>query len=89
LSSLRASHIYADPGTVWETDRIAVKAYAAMGLLHAATGAVLQLRSEDKVGFNLTLHTLARAAICPTLAAAPRKTSPAAEDMRAISKKEP
>jgi aconitate decarboxylase len=35
-------------GTVWETDRIAVKAYAAMGLLHAAIDAALQLRSEDK-----------------------------------------
>jgi aconitate decarboxylase len=44
-----ASQIYAGLGTVWETDRIAVKAYAAMGLLHAAIGAALQLRSDDKV----------------------------------------
>src|SRR6202040_740830 len=35
-------------GTFWETDRIAVKAYAAMGLLHAAIDAALQLRSENK-----------------------------------------
>src|SRR5271154_14615 len=41
--------IYAGRGTLWETDRIAVKAYAAMGLLHAAIDAALQLRSEDKV----------------------------------------
>jgi hypothetical protein len=39
--------IYAGP--LWETDRIAVKAYAAMGLLHAAIDAALQLRFEDKV----------------------------------------
>jgi 2-methylcitrate dehydratase PrpD len=44
-----AARIYAGLGTVWESDRIAVKAYAAMGLLHAAIGAALQLRSEDKV----------------------------------------
>ncbi len=44
-----AGQIYAGLGTVWESDRIAVKAYAAMGLLHAAIGAALQLRSEDKV----------------------------------------
>jgi aconitate decarboxylase len=44
-----ADQIYAGLGTVWESDRIAVKAYAAMGLLHAAIGAALQLRSEDKV----------------------------------------
>ncbi len=41
--------IYAGLGTVWETDRIAVKAYAAMGLLHAAIDAALHLRSENKV----------------------------------------
>src|SRR6202140_4586559 len=46
-----ASQIYAGLGTVWETDRIAVKAYAAMGLLHAAIDAALQLR-EDKVRAN-------------------------------------
>ena len=44
-----AGQIYAALGTVWESDQIAVKAYAAMGLLHAAIGAALQLRSEDKV----------------------------------------
>jgi aconitate decarboxylase len=44
-----AAQIYAGLGTVWETDRIAVKAYSAMGLLHAAIGAALQLRSEDRV----------------------------------------
>ena len=37
--------IYAGLGTVWETDRIAVKAYAAMGLLHAGIAAALQLRA--------------------------------------------
>jgi aconitate decarboxylase len=41
--------IYAGLGTVWETNRIAVKAYAAMGLLHAAIEAALQLRVEDGV----------------------------------------
>ena len=44
-----AGQIDAGLGTVWETDRIAVKAYAAMGLLHAAIGAALQLRAEEKV----------------------------------------
>jgi aconitate decarboxylase len=43
------SRIYAGLGTLWEADRIAVKAYAAMGLLHAAIDAALQLRSEDMV----------------------------------------
>ena len=32
-------------GSVWETERIAVKAYAAMGLLHAGIAAALQLRA--------------------------------------------
>jgi 2-methylcitrate dehydratase PrpD len=41
--------IYAGLGAVWETNRIAVKAYAAMGLLHAAIDAALHLRFEDKV----------------------------------------
>jgi 2-methylcitrate dehydratase PrpD len=40
-----AGQIYAGLGTVWETERIAVKAYAAMGLLHAGIAAALQLRS--------------------------------------------
>ena len=44
-----SGQIYAGLGTVWETDRITVKAYAAMGLLHAAIDAALQLRSEDRV----------------------------------------
>src|SRR5271166_703923 len=44
-----ASQITAGLGTLWETDRIAAKAYAAMGLLHAAIDAALQLRTEDKV----------------------------------------
>src|ERR1700746_3568910 len=47
-----AGQIYAGLGTLWDTDRIAVKAYAAMGLLHAAIDAALQLRSEDKVQAN-------------------------------------
>jgi aconitate decarboxylase len=44
-----AGQIYAGLGRVWETERIAAKAYAAMGLLHAGIDAALQLRSEDKV----------------------------------------
>jgi aconitate decarboxylase len=36
--------IYAGLGTVWETERIEIKPYAAMGLLHAAIDAALQLR---------------------------------------------
>src|SRR6202162_1731607 len=43
-----SGQIYAGLGTLWETDRIAVKAYAAMGLLHAAIDAALQLHFEDK-----------------------------------------
>src|SRR6201987_6548196 len=43
------SQIYAGLGTFWGAERIAVKAYAAVGLLHAAIDAALQLRSEDKV----------------------------------------
>ncbi len=45
-----ASQIYASySGQQWETDRIAVKAYAAMGLLHAAIGAALDLRPQVKI----------------------------------------
>jgi aconitate decarboxylase len=44
-----ASQIYANLGEKWETDRIAVKAYAAMGLLHAAIGAALELGPEVKI----------------------------------------
>src|ERR1700756_2115004 len=41
--------IYAGLGTVWETDRIAVKAYAAMGLLHAGIAAALALRAAGGI----------------------------------------
>src|SRR5450755_1213836 len=44
-----AGQIYAGLGTVWETERIAAKAYAAMGLLHAGIDAALQLRSQYSV----------------------------------------
>src|SRR5580658_8178408 len=44
-----ATQIYAGLGEVWETERIAAKAYAAMGLLHAAIDAALQLRAEGQV----------------------------------------
>jgi aconitate decarboxylase len=42
--------IYKGLGTLWETERIAVKAYAAMGLLHAAIDAALELRPKVDVG---------------------------------------
>jgi aconitate decarboxylase len=38
--------IYAGLGTVWETEQIAVKPYACMGLLHAAVDAALELRPK-------------------------------------------
>src|ERR1700685_3998065 len=41
--------IYAGLGNLWETERIAVKAYSAMGLLHAAIDAALELRSKVDV----------------------------------------
>jgi 2-methylcitrate dehydratase PrpD len=41
--------IYAGLGTVWETERITIKAYSAMGLLHAAIDAALKLRPEVSV----------------------------------------
>jgi 2-methylcitrate dehydratase PrpD len=44
-----ASAIYAGLGTSWETQRIAVKPYAAMGLLHAAIDAALKLRATGEV----------------------------------------
>jgi aconitate decarboxylase len=44
-----ASAIYAGLGSVWETQRIAVKPYAAMGLLHAAIDAALKLRAGGEV----------------------------------------
>lgn len=42
-----ASQITSGLGEVWETERIAVKPYAAMGGLHAAIDAALQLRSQQ------------------------------------------
>jgi 2-methylcitrate dehydratase PrpD len=41
--------IYKGLGTLWETERIAVKPYACMGLLHAAVGAALELRPQADV----------------------------------------
>jgi aconitate decarboxylase len=44
-----ASAIYTGLGSSWETQRIAVKPYAAMGLLHAAIDAALTLRATGEV----------------------------------------
>ncbi|HEY2312382.1 MAG TPA: MmgE/PrpD family protein, partial [Streptosporangiaceae bacterium] len=41
--------IYKGLGILWETERIAVKAYACMGLLHAAIDAALELRPQVDV----------------------------------------
>jgi aconitate decarboxylase len=41
--------IYAGLGILWETERIAVKAYSAMGLLHAAIDGALELRQKVDV----------------------------------------
>src|ERR1700691_252560 len=41
--------IYKGLGILWETERIAVKAYACMGLLHAAVDAALELRPKANV----------------------------------------
>lgn len=41
--------IYQGLGILWETERIAVKAYSAMGLLHAAIDAALELRPKVDV----------------------------------------
>ena len=41
--------IYKGLGISWETERIAVKPYAAMGLLHAAIDAALELRPKADV----------------------------------------
>jgi aconitate decarboxylase len=41
--------IYAGLGTVWETERIEIKPYSAMGLLHAAIDAALRLRPQVSV----------------------------------------
>ncbi len=43
-----ATAIYEGLGSVWETQRIAVKPYAAMGLLHAAIDAALELRATGE-----------------------------------------
>jgi 2-methylcitrate dehydratase PrpD len=44
-----ATQIYAGLGSVWQTEVYSIKPYAAMGLLHAAIDAALDLRSKDKV----------------------------------------
>ena len=44
-----AAKIYAGLGTVWQTEQIAVKAYAAMGLLHAGIAAALALRAAGGI----------------------------------------
>jgi 2-methylcitrate dehydratase PrpD len=44
-----AAKIYARLGTVWQTEQIAVKAYAAMGLLHAGIAAALALRAAGGI----------------------------------------
>jgi 2-methylcitrate dehydratase PrpD len=41
--------IYKGLGVLWETERIAVKPYACMGLLHAAVDAALELRPQVDV----------------------------------------
>jgi aconitate decarboxylase len=41
--------IYKGLGILWETERIAVKAYSAMGLLHAAIDGALELRAKVDV----------------------------------------
>src|SRR5580693_8427367 len=41
--------IYKGLGVLWETERIAVKAYACMGLLHAAIDAAIELRPKVNV----------------------------------------
>ena len=50
------SEIYAGLGTVWQTQVYSIKPYAAMGLLHAAIDAALELRSEDKVSADQIQH---------------------------------
>ena len=47
-----ATAIYEGLGSVWETQRIAVKAYAAMGLLHAAIDAALKLRATGEAAID-------------------------------------
>jgi aconitate decarboxylase len=41
--------VYKGLGVLWETERIAVKAYSCMGLLHAAIDAALELRPKADV----------------------------------------
>jgi aconitate decarboxylase len=41
--------IYAGLGSTWQTERIEIKPYSAMGLLHAAIDAALKLRPEVSV----------------------------------------
>ncbi len=50
------SEIYAGLGTIWQTQVYSIKPYAAMGLLHAAIDAALELRSEDKVSADQIQH---------------------------------
>ena len=57
--------IYAGLGNLWETERIAVKAYACMGLLHAAIDAALELRPtarppSKKPSWTSTLSAISR-----------------------------
>jgi aconitate decarboxylase len=47
-----ATAIYKGLGSVWETQRIAVKPYAAMGLLHAAIDAALKLRATGEAAID-------------------------------------
>jgi 2-methylcitrate dehydratase PrpD len=51
-----ATQIYAGLGSVWQTEVYSIKPYAAMGLLHAAIDAALDLRSEDKVTADQIQH---------------------------------
>jgi len=51
-----ATQIYAGLGTVWQTQVYSIKPYAAMGLLHAAIDAALELRSKDKVSAEQIQH---------------------------------
>src|ERR1700752_954350 len=47
-----ATASYEGLGSEWETQRIAVKAYAAMGLLHAAIDAALTLRATGETAVD-------------------------------------
>jgi 2-methylcitrate dehydratase PrpD len=50
------TQIYAGLGTVWQTEVYAIKPYAAMGLLHAAIDAALELGSQDNVSAGQIQH---------------------------------